>query len=130
MKNTLNKILLLDDSSSTNLYNTIILKEAGLASSIVSFQMGPETLDYLESIEKEQIPELILLDLNMPLMDGWEFLDQLTAKLNAAQLNKVKVIICSASLNPDHQKKSKGYDSVIGFIHKPLEIEALHQFFK
>ena len=68
--------------------------------------------------DKANLPDLILLDLNMPLMDGWEFLDAV-AELSITE--KVCVFILTSSINPDDIEKSKGYEEVKGYFSKPLD---------
>ena len=72
------------------------------------------------------IPELILLDLNMPIMDGWEFLDEFSIKY-AAIFQTVKIAIVSSSVNPADFQKAKEYPFVIDFISKPISVDILRK---
>ena len=78
----LNRILLIDDDVNSNFYNRILFEQAKVCDEIIEFQNAEEGLDYLKN---ENEVSLILLDINMPIMNGWQFLeayDQLDEKLN------------------------------------------------
>ncbi len=123
MKSTIDTILLVDDDMSTNFLHKILLNKKRIAKNIVNLNNGMDTIDYLKNSSKE-IPDAILLDLNMPVIDGWEFLDILE-KENLVKNNDCKIIILTASQNPDHFEKSKKYSMVSGFLNKPLDIDEL-----
>jgi len=74
MQPQLNCILLIDDNDDDNFYHRIILSEAGVTKRIEVAETGYEALDFLQRIQ--QAPELIFLDINMPRMNGWEFLQR------------------------------------------------------
>lgn len=68
------------------------------------------------------VPDLILLDLDMPVMDGWEFLDALTTLPVAKQ---ICVFILTSSIHPDDREKAKQYNVVKGFFSKPLDASSV-----
>ncbi|AMR27916.1 hypothetical protein A0257_13010 [Hymenobacter psoromatis] len=72
----------------------------------------------LKAKENVDIPDLILLDLNMPVMDGWEFLD---AFMKLPIGKQVCVFVLTSSIHPDDREKAKGYNIVKGFFPKPLD---------
>lgn len=76
-----------------------------------------------EAIDKGvDVPQMILLDINMPVMDAWDFLD----KMNDILLeNGVCVFILSSSINPEDMEKSKQYSSVLKYILKPLSLDKI-----
>jgi CheY-like chemotaxis protein len=71
---------------------------------------------------KENIPDLILLDLDMPVMDGWEFLDAFV-KLPIAK--QVCVFVLTSSIHPNDREKAKNYSIVKGFFSKPLDADSV-----
>lgn len=108
----MNNILLVEDDETTNFISRIILKNAG-------FQNVEEVLNGMEAckhLEKE-CPDIILLDLNMPVMDGWEFLDEKKVK---APCKKTKIAILTSSIHPNDLKRAENYPCVIAYFEKPL----------
>ena len=109
MKQKLNCILLIDDDKPTNFINEVVIKQLDCAEKIVVVQNGSEALDYLKSKDdgEHPQPDLIFLDINMPAMNGWEFLEKYT-ELDKKQHGKVVVIMLTTSLNQDDEKKASG----------------------
>lgn len=131
MKKKLNCILLIDDDPDDNMYHRIIIEEMDIVNRIDIALNGLEALAYLKN-EHQVPPEIIFLDLNMPKMNGWEFLEQYR-HLNKEQKAKVVLVILTTSANPDHIKKAKEIEDVTGFETKPLSkqilTEILHEHF-
>ncbi len=132
MKKKLNCILLVDDSTDDNTYHQIILKKMDVVNRIDVVVNGLEALAYLKSGHHSP-PELIFLDINMPKMNGWEFLEQYK-KLDARQKARVVIMILTTSANPDDIKKAKEIEEVTGIETKPLTekimTEILNQHFQ
>lgn len=124
MKKKLNCILLVDDDHDDNLYHQIILDEMNIAHRIDVVLNGLDALAYLKN-ENVEAPEIIFLDLNMPKMNGWEFLEHYK-HLNKEQKARVVLVILTTSANPDHIKKAKEIEEVTGFETKPLTKQMLH----
>ncbi len=123
------KLLLVEDDPITQMLERIILSNAGFCQETVSLDNGLAAKDWLDQAlsngeGKKNLPELIFLDLNMPMMDGWEFLKLFEEKY-AQHFPLTKLIILSSTVNPLDWEKSKQHDLVIGFEKKPLSIEAL-----
>ncbi|WP_109302124.1 response regulator [Aquimarina sp. AU474] len=120
-----------DDSMYVNLVKKII-EAKKLCKNLMIFQNGMEALNYFEAIlnnlDKKSIPEIIFLDLNMPIMDGWEFLENFTKIEN--KINKVITLyIVSSSINPVDIEKAKQMNSVKDYLIKPVTIEDLEAIF-
>lgn len=122
----LNCILLIDDDEPTNFLNRLTLEQAGCAREIRVAQGGQEALDYLYSCggEGSPRPDLIFLDINMPAMDGWEFLQRYRS-LPADRKADIVLIMLTTSLNPDDELRTKAIPEVSGFENKPLDQQRL-----
>lgn len=126
LKRRLNCILLIDDNDDENLYHTRIIKKADVANKIKAINNGEDALTYLKTMDHGEFPkpDLIFLDINMPGMDGWEFLEEyenLDDNIKAG----VVVMMLSTSLNYDQQKPLKASKSIDGFKPKPLTQQML-----
>lgn len=116
----LNCILLIDDDDPTNFLNRLTLEQAGCARHIRIATSGQAALDYLKGAMDECVrPDLIFLDINMPAMDGWEFLARYR-ELSSEKKADTILIMLTTSLNPDDEKKTLAIPEVSGFEHKPL----------
>lgn len=123
MSKQLNCILLIDDDEPTNFLNRLTLEQAGCARQIQVAQSGQEALEYLR--DGAPRPDLIFLDINMPAMDGWEFLERYRG-LPFSRKADIVLIMLTTSLNPDDEKRTRAIPEVSGFEHKPLSHEQLH----
>ncbi len=121
----LNCILLVDDDNATNMLNSFVIKKMELTKTVKVVLNGSEALDYLHSIsEEEQCPEFIFLDINMPKMDGWEFLEEYR-EMNVER-QRAKVILLTTSENPDDIEKAKNYPEILEYCNKPLTKEIIN----
>ncbi|OAB75997.1 response regulator [Cochleicola gelatinilyticus] len=75
---------------------------------------------------QDQVPDIILLDLNMPIMDGWEFLKEVSSN---SELKKIKTFIVTSSIDPEDFKRTKDHSNVEGYITKPLNSKKLKEVF-
>jgi len=128
MRPKLKTILLVDDDEATNFIHQMVIKQMGCTENIVVRENGVEALEYLTaSIDGNYPqPDLILLDINMPRMDGWEFLEEYK-KLDDDQLAKTVIVMLTTSLNPDDKDKANIIPVITGFMSKPLTTEMLEE---
>lgn len=119
----LKRILLIDDDVNTNFYNRILFEQAKVCDEILEFQNAEEGLEFLK---KENEVSLILLDINMPIMNGWQFLEAYE-QLNEKQKEAIIVVMLTSSINMDDQEKAAMYDSVKKFIRKPISPELINE---
>ncbi|HEY4289748.1 MAG TPA: response regulator [Puia sp.] len=131
MNPQLNCILLIDDDEPTNFLNKMTLEQTGCTRHIRVAQSGREALYYLEGCGEGQLlrPDLIFLDINMPAMDGWEFLEKYRL-LPAKQKADIVLIMLTTSLNPDDEEKTKSIPEISGFENKPLRLGQLEAILK
>ena len=114
----LKNIILIDDNIHANYFNEIKLQQNNACDKITIFMNGKEALDYLVN-NKETDVDLILLDINMPVMNGWQFLSNIERVWREIE-KSIPIFILSSSVNTYDKQKSAEYESVKGFINKPL----------
>ena len=130
MKKKLNCILLVDDDKGTNYLHKMVLKEADIAENILVALNGEQALEIINNVDnKYPQPELIFLDINMPKMNGWEFLEEYQ-KFDNSRKNEHIIVMLTVSLNPDDEKKASTIPEISGFRSKPLNIEMLELIIK
>ncbi|MAD96294.1 MAG: response regulator [Flavobacteriaceae bacterium] len=120
----LDTILLIDDDPAINFLHKLVIKKEGVAKEIVAHQSAEAALDYLKENAKlgYHYPELIFLDLNMPGMDGWEFIEEYEKLDNTFEQSKI-VVMLSTSTDPKDRKKADFTTVVNQFLNKPLRSE-------
>ena len=124
----LKKILLVDDDEHTNFLNKTIIRHAKFADEVVSQIKAEEALKYIaEETRNGNLPDLIFLDINMPLMDGWDFMREY-ARMG---LNGVgpKVIMLTSSINPKDEERAAAIEELSGFRSKPLSYDVLNDIY-
>ena len=121
-----------DDNVYVSLIRRIV-KVKNLCKNLLIFKNGQEALTYFETLltnlELEKIPEIIFIDLNMPVMDGWEFLSNFT-KIKNKFGKVITLYVVSSSINPIDIEKAEKIDSVKQYLIKPVTIRDLEDIFK
>jgi len=120
----LQKLLLVDDDSAFNFLNRIILNTNGVECEIDECLDGKAAL---ENANTGNCPDVILLDINMPVMDGFEFLDEFEKQNKCRE--HTKVFILTSSNQEEDKQKALSYSCVKGYFDKPLGEQHIKQIF-
>lgn len=117
------KFLLIDDSEIELYVTSRLLDNAGLSTSVVTFLEAKDALTHLiqKKDEKHELPDVILLDIHMPTMSGFDFLDNYIHSLEAVLGHNISVIILSSTANQKDFEKAANYKVVKGVFDKPLD---------
>ncbi len=126
------KVLCVDDDTISLTISQLLLKRTGFAMEVDTAIDGSEALEYFENLFANNpdpvanAPELILLDINMPVMNGWEFLQEYNPRYQEKLVN-TRIVILSSTIDPEDFALAKQYPVVVQFISKPLSIENLEE---
>ncbi|TRX02805.1 response regulator [Flavobacterium gawalongense] len=127
----LDQILCVDDDPITLMLCKKVIIKASFSNEIITSQNGEEALDYFNKLkhtnsesELKKHPQLIFLDLNMPVMGGWEFLDIFNTD-DYSEFNTIKVVVLSSTIDPEDLEKARSYPMVIDFLSKPITTSML-----
>ena len=124
MSRKYNKVILVDDNPMDNMVNGKLMQTTGFATTTSSFESGKETLEFLKKASADDIPEVIFLDIIMPNMDGFQFLEEFE-KLGEAIISRCKVILLSTSDSFKDLNRANENKLVRKFLNKPLTPEIL-----
>ncbi len=126
------KVLCVDDDTISLTISQLLLKRTGFAVEVNTVIDGSEAIEYFEDLfannpdPQGNAPELILLDINMPVMNGWEFLQEYTPRF-LDKLPNTHIVILSSTIDPEDFALAKQFPVVKQFISKPLSIENLEE---
>jgi len=120
----LTEIMIVDDDDISNFITQKCLEKSGTVDKISIYQESPEAINQLIQKKRNniQLPEYILLDINMPYIDGFDFLDLCQS---SDVLEAIHVIMYTSSLRLEDRKKALTYSAVKGYLEKPLQIAEL-----
>lgn len=119
-------IWVIDDDPIYQIIVNKMIKKSELFLNVLSFKNGKEAIDEFKKKleEKETLPNIILLDINMPIMDGWEFMDEIVPL--KSQINQaIQIYIVSSSIAIEDKNKAKLYPEIIDYLVKPLNNDIL-----
>jgi CheY-like chemotaxis protein len=135
MNKKLNCILFIDDDEPTNFLNRMTVEQMDCTRHVVIAQSGEEALDILMGQDNTSAgadcsrPDLIFLDINMPAMDGWEFLEKY-GQLPEEKKASIILVMLTTSLNPDDERRASVTPEIAGFENKPLKEPQLQRLLK
>lgn len=120
------KVLLIDDSEIDNYINKAIVSKSKLVEEVVTKTSGKEALDYLIGLKDDlnMFPDIIFLDIRMPGMDGYEFIENYK-ELPESSKEKCTVFVLSSSMNSADVARSESYDEIKKHLAKPLAHHSL-----
>lgn len=128
---TFQLVVLVDDEEIDNLINQKMMAKTNFAKTVRAFSSATDALKYLEQFQGEgqhpngdPIPDLIFLDINMPVMDGFQFL-KLYKELSPKLREHAKVVMLSSSVNPEDKQRADQDEDVKTFITKPISVNVL-----
>ncbi|WP_416864401.1 MAG: response regulator [Imperialibacter sp.] len=124
--NKVKNLFLVDDDDIYTYLTTATIKETSLVEVIKVFGNGQEAIDFLTENKNnpDSLPDVIFLDLAMPIMDGWGFLEEFI-ELHPFIGKKIEIYVCTSSISPDDLEKVKRITLVSDYIIKPLSQEIL-----
>lgn len=114
------KVLIIDDDPVILVLHKSIAVRSGLGPEPLSFHNGSAARDYLFTNSSIEEKYLLLLDIHMPIMNGWEFLDSMKS---TPLWKQMKIILISSSIDARDHEKAKQYSQVIRYIEKPLRFD-------
>lgn len=129
---TYKAVMLIDDSEIDNLINKKMLEGTMFAERIYVHTSSKSALEFLKNLDRNQtlsgvqIPEFIFLDINMPLMDGFQFLEEFS-KLSEEIRNQAQIIMLTSSVNPADVERASEFGKVYKYLNKPLSINQLNE---
>jgi CheY-like chemotaxis protein len=124
-------IAIIDDDDIFVYITKKAVEQTNIVQQIKVFGNGKDAIDFFKenTDNPDLLPEIILLDLSMPIMDGWQFLQEYT-KIKPKIQKKITIYIVTSSISPEDMKKAKSIDAVSDFIIKPITKDKLIEIIK
>lgn len=122
----MSKVFIIDDDPIHQRIAQILITKNGLFDNVISYLEAESALNFIKEhlADPAALPDVILLDLNMPGMTGWNFLDAF-GSISAEMVKTLRIFIVSSSVDEKDRLRSEEYKTVSGFICKPLSVDDL-----
>lgn len=116
----IDRAYIIDDDEISIFLTSTVLEAEKFARHIECYQFAPIALEKLIKVSDQLLPQVIFLDLNMPVLNGWDFLDTLTMQ-EGRYLGKCRIFILTSSIDTQEKELAKQYKLVSGFLQKPID---------
>jgi CheY-like chemotaxis protein len=113
------KVAIIDDDTIFQFTTKVTIERLKLAEEVVFFEDGGAIHSFIQETAIEDLPEILLLDINMPITDGWDFLE-LYKDVEEAKREKMKVFMLSSSINPVDVNLARDNPFVLEYVTKPI----------
>ena len=114
------QIILVDDNAGVLFLHELMIRESGLADHVLTYDRAEKALQFLNNRDMNGMKYLVFLDINMPGMNGWDFLDKLD---DSDAGHEVTVVMVTSSVNRADREMAGLYRRVVDFIEKPITLE-------
>lgn len=123
---TKKKLMIVDDDTLSIYLNKITIEQTNMANICETFDNGLDAINFIKKNTKnpDSLPDIILLDLFMPIMDGWQFINEYNS-FKEKLSKEILIFIVSSSISPDDISRSKSYNSIQDYIIKPITKEKI-----
>lgn len=119
-------ICIIDDDPIYQFLINKIIDNSDANHEVLFFKNGKEALDYFMLDVDNNLPEIILLDLEMPVMDGWDFLKE----IDALPMDNTAIYIVSSSISYEDKEKAKSFSKIKGHFSKPINANKIEEITK
>jgi len=118
-----NLVMLVDDDPMSNTYSTLVVKKQNPNTEVLTFNSGTSALKYLKDGANPK-PVIILLDLNMPVMNGWDFMEEYE-KLDL----DIEVVVVTSSNDYEDRNRTRSFHRIIDYFVKPITVDNIRRLF-
>ena len=124
-------VAIIDDDHVFQKITWMKLTRKKYARKVLMFSDGDQAIRFIESNadKPDELPDIVLLDLNMPVMDGWDFMNAFV-KIRPKIGKKITIFVATSSVNPEDQRRALEVSAVTDYIIKPISDASLHRLFE